>query len=176
MGATPVQTDEVGLTVDALKGLCGLLGAHEAQVDNVIFPFWVLPSKNDLLWLLPEAERTVQIEGRLAWMLRLIDPAAALEARGWPDLSSSRLELEISDPQRVETNRVVVEVTSGRASVTRGGSGRVRIGAGALASWYTGSLRASHASRLGLVQASPADLEGMDAMTADRPVWLPEYF
>ncbi len=163
-------------TPDALKGLCGVLGSHEAQVDEVIFPFWVLPNSNDLLWLLPEAERTVQTEGRLAWMLRLIDPAAALEARGWPATIASLLELEVTDPLRHQTLHIILEVADGRASVTPGGSGRVRLGAGALASWYAGALRASHGARLGLVQASPADLEVMDSMTADRPVWLPEYF
>jgi predicted acetyltransferase len=179
---SPVRGSEIVVaelwvkTIDALKGLCGVLGSHEAQVDEVIFPFWVLPNRNDLLWLLPEAERTVRTEGRLAWMLRLIDPAAALQARGWPAPIASRLELEVTDPPRREAIRIILEVGSGRASVTVGGSGRVRLGAGALASWYAGALRATHGARLGLVQASPADLDVMDSMTADRPVWLSEYF
>jgi hypothetical protein len=52
----------------------------------------------------------------------------------------------------------------------------VRLGVGALAAWYAGAMPATRGARLGLVEGPAADLAAMDALTADRPVWLPDAF
>ena len=111
-----------------------------------------------------------------AWILRLVDPISALEARGWPDLAQARVALEIQDPFADGPQRVVLEVENGHARATPGGTGGVRIGIGALSAWYAGHLRATEAARLGLASGGGADLAALDRLIGDHRVWLPDHF
>lgn len=161
-------------TDNALRGLLGVLGAHETMVDNVVFRH-CLPLHNDLLLLLPEPARVMGIEGRLCWMQRIVDLPRAVAARGWA-AADARVELEIADPVSDEPQRVVLAVSGGDGAIEPGGGGRVRCGIGALSAWFGGALRMRDAARLRLVEAPDGDLEVMDSMLDRRPVWLPDYF
>lgn len=160
-------------TPDALAGLCRLLGSHHSQVEVIDFEATALPFDHDLAWLLDDQH--VTSTGGLAWMLRLVDPVAALEARGWPETIEGRMELEVED-RLLGSRQLVLEVAGGKSQVSEGGSGVVRIPSGTLAAWYAGGLSIARAISLDLVKATFEEAEFLDELTTDRPTWLPDWF
>ncbi len=161
-------------TPDALRGLLGVLGSESTQFAEVRFQMACLPPTPDLLWVLPEFP--LNASHPETWLLRVLDPAGALAARGWPTGAEARVSLELHDPAADRPERLVLEVGAGEAAVTAGGDGRVRVGVGAFSAWYAGGLSATRAAGLGLAEGSPQDLLAMDGLTGDRPVWLSEDF
>lgn len=161
-------------TPGALDGLLALLGSHAAVVPETSFAPAVLPPVHDLLWR-PAAGRLRAAEHE-PWMLKLIDPAAAVAARGWRAGARARVEIEVADPGADGPRRHVLEAHDGEAVLTPGGAGAVTMGAGALAAWYAGALTARRAARLGLATGPPAALEELDGLIHPPPVWLPELF
>jgi predicted acetyltransferase len=162
-------------TAAAATSLGALLGGHSSMVQEVEFYASVLPHRNDFEWLIDSPERDLRSESRLPWMQRLTDSARALEQRGWPAGIDAVLELEISDPFD-GTSCLRLEVSGGRAQARPGGSGAVGLDSATLSSWYSGGLSATSASRLGLLRAQAGEIEVMDALTRDLPVWLGDAF
>jgi predicted acetyltransferase len=160
-------------TSNALNGLAGLLGSDAALSPKIRFGYGVLPSTPDLVWRLPELD--LETSGTNGWMLRVLDPAIAIERAGWPAHVEGRLEIEVAGVGQAPT-RLVAEFAQGRAHVSPGSASRVRMAAGAFAAWYSGALPATRAGMLGVAGGAPADLAFMDALTADRRPWLPDMF
>ena len=148
-------------TPDALRGLLGFLGGLEAQAPEIVFRHGTIRPRNELLYLIPDADKSIVTESRLCWMQRIVDPEGAVRARGWPRRADAQLHLEVSDPVRYEGT---------------GGDGRIRCGIGMLSAWYSSTLRARDAVRLGLLEAVVADVEAMDSLVGDRDAWLPDFF
>lgn len=165
----------IATTPDALRGLLGFLGGLEAQCPEISFRHGALPARAEPLYLLPDAHRHVEVEGFLCWMQRLVDPAAAIARRGWPTGARATVELEVDDPV-TGVERAVLEVSGGEGRLSPGGAGSVRCGIGALAGWYSTTLRARDAVRLGLLEGSPGDVEQLDALIGDRDPWMPDFF
>ncbi|MBW4719080.1 GNAT family N-acetyltransferase [Saccharothrix obliqua] len=84
------------------------------------------------------------------WMLRVVDLAAAVGARGWPTaavIGSAAVDLDVVDehaPWHAGRRRLVVE--GGRVRLEPGGSGAVRVHARALGPWFSG-FQDTHALR-----------------------------
>src|SRR5205823_14165239 len=77
-----VHVDSLWAATPAARlGLLGFLGGHSMQVRTTTLTGGAAAFDHDLLWLLDEQD--VRSEGGLAWMQRIVDPAAALSARGW---------------------------------------------------------------------------------------------
>jgi predicted acetyltransferase len=161
-------------TRNAAAGLLGFLGSHGAMTKDVCFHHAALPSAPDVTFLTDLDGMDGDMFG--TWMLRLVDVAGALEARGWPDHVSCRVALEVDDPFLDAPQRLVLEVQEGVARVTPGGDGGVRTGVGALSAWYSGYLRACDAARQGLLDGGTRELAALDRLTGDRRVWLPDHF
>jgi predicted acetyltransferase len=162
-------------TENALRGLLGFLGGQESQSSSVVFVHSAVVDASPLLWLLPEAHRTLETSAFLCWMQRIVDVGAAMRARGWPARAAGHVEIEVTDPV-TGVERFVLEVESGSATVTPGGSGAIRCGIGALSAWYSSALRAQDAVRLGLVEGEPSAISAMDALIAGGLPWLPDFF
>ncbi len=160
-------------TSDALSGLSGLLGSDAQLSPEVRFDYGVLPGVPDLIWCMPELE--LGTGGTNGWMLRVLDPVAAIEQAGWPAHVKGDLAIEITGVGEASTN-LVAEFSGGRAQVGPGSTSRVRMAAGAFAAWYCGALPATRAAMLGQVGGDPEDLTLMDALTAGRRPWLPDMF
>lgn len=174
-GASRLGVDDFWTaTPDALRGLLGMLGSESSMAEEIVFSDVALPPTPDLLWAVPELP--LRAEAHAPRMLRLVDPVAALEARGWPAAVEARVALEVHDPLVERPERLVLEVGDGRAHAAPGGDGRVRISAGGLAAWYAGGISATRAARLGLAEGSDEELLCLDALTGGRPVWLSEHF
>ena len=162
-------------TLDALRGLLGFLGGQESQSSHVAFVHSAVVDASPLLWLLPEPHRDIEVQGFLCWMQRIVNIEQAMTARGWPARAAGRVELEVTDPV-TGVERVVLEVEGRSARVTPGGSGQVRCGIGALSAWYSSTLRAQDAVRLGLLEGEASAVSAMDGLVAGGLPWMPDFF
>ena len=166
----------IAATPDALRGLLGLLGSNEAQTEEIVFSNSSLRPRSELLFLLPDADKQIIVEGQICWMQRIVNLQAAFRARGWPAHVRGRLDLEVADPVKGAAERCVLEVNNGEARLSAGGSGRVRCGIGMLSSWYSGTLRPHDAVRMSLLDAPAEDIDTMSSLVGDRDAWMPDYF
>ena len=88
------------LFVDAVEAMSGQtvrafwshLGSHASMADKV----YARVGPADAFWWLAR-ERDADVQHRSLWMLRVVDAAAAIAARGFPAAVSLRLPLRIAD-------------------------------------------------------------------------------
>lgn len=167
-----VCTDLVAATPAAARTLLGFLAANGTMHGEATC---LLPPEDPLLQLIPERG----FESRLIerWMLRVLDPAAALERRGWPAAVAGALDFELRDDLFADNEgRWRLEVAGGEAHVARGGSGRLKLDVRQLAQLYTGFQSAAALARVGLLEAPAAELALACALFAGPPPSLPEMF
>jgi predicted acetyltransferase len=119
---------------DAGLALWGMLASWGPQVESILYRG---SAEDPLLWLLPEQE--IGLEAELRWMTRLVDPVAAVLARGFAAEIDAEAQLALADPVLpANEGRYVLRVGKGRGEHARGGRGELRIDAGAFASLFTG--------------------------------------
>jgi predicted acetyltransferase len=140
--------DLLGLTGRATARLLGMLGSWSSVTPTLALR---LPDP-DPVWLLAPVAGAV-VESAQPWMLRLVDAAGAVAARGWPAYLSGSVDLDISDPVcpwNAGRHRLVLDGGEGR--LEPGGSGAVRLDVCGLAVLYAGSATPSLLRRAGLLQ------------------------
>ncbi len=160
-------------TGNALNGLLALLASDGSLSPEIRFGYGVLPDTPDLQWRLPELD--LRVDGTNAWMLRALDPAAAIAQAGWPAHVAGRLTIEVAGVGQGWI-RFAAEFAAGRAQTSATDVADIRMAAGTLAAWYSGALSARQAAMLGQIGGSPEDIALMDRLTADRRPWLPDMF
>ena len=135
-GRSLVLRDMMFTTRRAGQRILGVLADHALQFDAA--RWWGGP-QDPLVHLLPEQQATATPQKD--WMLRILDPAAALQQRGYAPHLHAELHLELEDPVfEANCGRWVVGVEGGRATTRRGGEGRIRLDVGALAGLYSGHM------------------------------------
>lgn len=155
-------TDWSAATPAALRTLLGFLGSHSTVWETLSF---ATEPRDPLLFAL--ADRWYETHCREHWLARVIDPCAALEARGWPASASGTLELELADETLPEAaGRFTLRLEDGRAACEPGGAGRVRLQARALAALATGHQSAESLRLAGLLEADPQDAARATALFA----------
>ncbi len=165
----------VGRDAPTLRALWRVLGSSTSAARTV--EATVAPEDALELWLPERAWRARPVTWR--WMTRLVDPAAAVAARGWPSGAHGVCQLHLSDPSWPELDGPwTLELDGeGGAQLTRGGDGHVAVDVGALASWFTGWASATQLARYGrLTGASPADLRLLDLATTGPTPWVRSFF
>jgi len=166
-----VLSDFVVLTAPAARSLLGFLADHRSTADTVV---WHGGFPEPLF--LEQPEITTKVELREHFMLRIVHAEKALLARGYSP-QNAELELELDDAELPENSgRYRLVVRDGRADVSRGGNGKVRLGARALAVMYSGFLRASDLARSGRVTGDSASIQTLDALFAGPPPALGDFF
>ncbi|WP_436493614.1 GNAT family N-acetyltransferase [Actinokineospora sp. HUAS TT18] len=139
--------DIVARDADAGRALLAALATWSGQVDQICLRRFD-PLIWDLLLSLP-GHHTTAVE---PIMLRIVDFAAAVAARGWPEgLPDFAVDLDIADehaPWNAGKHRLVHE--SGKTRLEAGGDGEVRMTARALAAWYAGAATIADLNRAGL--------------------------
>ncbi len=110
-----------------------------------------------------------------AWMLRVVDARAALEARGYAQAPPERLALRIADPV-LGDQTLTLEVENGRAVVTKGGDPAARVHIRGLAALYTGHLSPQTCAAAGLLEAGPRTLATLQALFAGPAPWTRDFF
>ena len=122
----------------------------------------------------PQAER----DWSFMWMLRVLDPAAALAGRGYPPAASGTVTLNVRDALLPENDGGYrLELSGGQGSVTRVDEPGVQLDCGTLAAIYSGWLSARDAARFGrLTGASASDLATLEAAFAGPLPWMMDIF
>lgn len=158
---------------DAALALFRLLGSWAPQVDRIFFRG---PAEEPLLLLLPEQQ--VETVGEVRWMTRVVDPAAAVAARGFPEGLTAEAQLAIADPVLGKgEEHLVLRVEGGRGSLEPGGTGALRLDVGAFSALFTGWASTATLARAGRLQgADPAGAAALDAAFAGPTPWMPEQF
>ena len=111
---------------------------------------WRTSPTDPLLAQLPEGRFKLHMWG--GWMLRILDVAGALAARGYGPGIDAELHLRVHDDLLAENNGdYVLRVTEGRATAEPGGRGLLELDVRGLASLY-----ASHSTPIDLVMTGQA--------------------
>lgn len=164
----------VAADAEVARALWRVLGSSVAAARTVIAT--VAPEDPLELWLPEHAWQAPPATWR--WMVRLLDPAAAVAGRGWPSHLAGVCHLDVTDSLWPDVGgRWTLELADGDATLTRGGTGQVRLDVGALASWFTGWQSATRLVQAGRLDgADPADLAFLDAATAGPTPWVRDFF
>jgi predicted acetyltransferase len=136
---------------------------------------WVGPLADPIALLVPD--EMVHTEFRYDWMLRILDVAAAFEARGYPDVEAEAV-IALDDPRwPANAGPWRIEVRGGTAKVTPAHDAAPRpIPIGMLSSMYTGFLRIPDAVRIGVLDHDDPSLEGLETMLRGSDPWCPLFF
>ena len=161
------------VTERAGRRLLAFLGDHGGVGRNLS---WRTSPTDPALLLIPEARyRMSQYQ---CWMTRIVEIAAALEARGYPAGLESELVLRVSDNiLTANSGSFALRVADGRGTVERqaGGAG-LDIDIRALAALYTGHRSPQQLEIVGGLSGDPADLAKAEAIFAGPAPWLTEMF
>jgi predicted acetyltransferase len=164
--------DVAALTPAAARRLLSFAGDHATLAESVR---WQTGPTDPLLMLVPEIEYTV--EETEHWMLRVVDVARALEARGYPEGVTAELHLEVRDEVvAANTGRFVLDVAGGVGRVSSGGEGRIRTSIRGLAPLYSGYLTPHALAVAGLVEGDAAELAKASLVLNGPPPWMPDMF
>jgi predicted acetyltransferase len=165
--------DLIGLTPEATRTLLAMLGGWASVAPTVLIrlgaadPAWSLLARGDAK---PETAQP--------WMLRVVDAAGAVAARGWPRHVTGEVDLELIDdvcPWHQGRHRLVLSGGNGR--LEPGGAGTVRLTPRGLAAWYAGAATPQQLRRSGFLTGGDADTdELLRTATAGPAPTLHDYF
>ncbi|MEZ5178438.1 MAG: GNAT family N-acetyltransferase [Acidimicrobiales bacterium] len=159
---------------DSLRALWGVVGSSGSQAPDVE----VIGPAEDPIFLLVGAADPRAVRSEIRWMLRLVDAAGAVAARGWRPGLRGAVDLDVVDDHAPwNAGRWRLEVDDGEARLVPGGTGAVRLGIGALSSWWAGYARARTLASAGLLAcADAAALASFDAVGATSPPILVDFY
>lgn len=157
---------------DAALSLLGLLASWASQVDRILVPG---AAEDPLLLLLPE--QRVEHVGEVRWMTRVVDPVAAVAARGFQEGLDLEAHLLLHDPLLwKEARRFVLRVRGGSGELEPGGRGSLKLDVGAFSSLFTGWAGAATLARVGRLECAGDSPAPLDAAFAGPTPWMPEEF
>lgn len=113
------------------------------------------------------------------WLMRIVDPAVAIGARGYLPGIETAFVIDLDDPLlSANSGRLTVRVEDGRGRVEpdTGGLPVLRMTIGALAPLYTGFLTAFELAKLGLVEGEPEALARASLAFAGPAPWTSDKF
>jgi predicted acetyltransferase len=172
-------TDVCVLTPGAGRRILGLLAGYRSVIENMI---WNGGPLDPLVYLLGEqltagARNKVKVNRALDWVLRIVDVAGALMARGYPYGLSAELHLDVRDDVLpANAGRWVLVVSDGRGEVRPGGEGRIQLHVRDLAAIYTGFMSPQECAYLGTIAGAEEDLALAGAVFAGPRPWIADMF
>lgn len=170
-----VQVSEViADDAEVARGLWRVVGSSGSQAPDVE----LIGPAEDPVFLLLGAADPVAVRTEIRWMLRLVDAAGAVAARGWPLGRVGRVDLEIRDEHAPwNAGRWVLEIADGEGRLTRGGVGTVGCTIAALSSWWAGYASARRLAEAGGIDTSdPRALALLDGLGASAPPVLTDFY
>ncbi len=171
--------DVVVHTPAAGRRFLRLLAEYRSMVEMAV---WVGGSLDPLVQLLAEnltagSKQRVGIRSSYDWMLRIVDVAAALSARGYPQGLTAQFQLAITDSiLPANTGHYILTLQDGQAVVAQGGNGAIQIGIRELAALYTGFYTPYELRAIGQIHGSDADLALLGAAFSGPRPWMPDIF
>jgi predicted acetyltransferase len=152
-----------------------VIASHSSTTDDV--SGWTSP--HDPFWWLTR-ERDATVTYRSMWMLRVVDAAAAIAARGFPPAVSASAPLEIQDQARpANSGHWQLTVADGKGTLAPNGGapspGPLTLGPRGVAALYAGTPVAT--LRLaGLASGGTPDADAaLDAAFAATPYMVDDF-
>ncbi|RJO79349.1 GNAT family N-acetyltransferase [Nocardia panacis] len=175
-GSVAVVHEFWAADTSAAHAMLAFLGSHHSRCDTVVFRRGVLPHHRLLLHGLHRYR--VDLTCAPPWMLRLLDPVAAVSQRGWPHNHELDVVLALPDHPHQQGDRYRLEVAGGTAVLTpTEDPAHLCLDARQMAIWYAGGYRSVTTARFdGLHTDDPPLLAAVLAITADHEPWLPDLF
>jgi predicted acetyltransferase len=156
----------------ATRALWTFLTGHSGTVSHV--RTWGGATDTRLFDLPHRGQRILTVE---PWMVRIIDLPGALMARGYPDRVAAELHLDYRDDILPDNSgRWLVRIADGRATVERGGDGRIVLTSRGLAPVYTGYLPAASVADPAVLSGTAEDLASMTTVFAGPTPWMADSF
>jgi predicted acetyltransferase len=167
-----VLTDAVALNRRAVRRILGYAADHRTLAQSIV---WHGGPDDPLVGALPEAAYEMTLAHQ--WMTRIVDVERALGTRGYPEELSLELDFEVSDDLLPENSgRWRLSLERGRAEVTRGGSGSLRVGIAGLAPLFSGFSSPRSLRRAGMLEADERTLSRAAATFAGPAPAMSEMF
>ncbi|MBN2446101.1 MAG: GNAT family N-acetyltransferase [Phycisphaerae bacterium] len=136
---------------------------------------WRTNSTDTLLMTLTEGDYTLQHVG--SWMLRIVDVAKALEARGYPPGMQAEVHFNVHDDLLPANNgKFVLEVGDAVGHVKSGGRGTFELDIRGLATLYSGYMTPDTIAAIKLGTAPEAELAQAGAVFAGPRPWMRDAF
>ncbi len=172
-GAAVSLADLLAVTADGYRALLALLGSFSAVTPTVRFR---TAGTDPVHWFIPGGGwRVVDVR---QYLLRVVDLAAAVAARGWPAGVSGSVEITVEDPVcpwNTGHHRLVLSGGDGRLET--GNAGGVRVSPQGLAVLIAGAVPTATLRRAGMLAGgSPRDDALLDAATAGPIPAILDYF
>jgi predicted acetyltransferase len=166
--------DLVGATPGAMARLLRFLSDHRTTADNAI---WYGGAADARLFAFPE--RSFKIEVQTHWMLRLVDVASALLARGYPEVTAE-LDLFVEDdvlPANNARYRLRLRDGTPELDVAASGDGAAaRLDVRALTALYSGVVTPAELVRAGMLSADARTLAALGRTFAGGAPAMADYF
>jgi GNAT superfamily N-acetyltransferase len=161
-----------GICEQTLRAFWSQLGSHSSTAEKV----YATVGPADAFWWLTR-ERDADVRRRSMWMLRVVDAAAAIAARGFPAAVSLTVPLHITDDARpANSGRWELTVAGGKGALVPAGSGGgVPLGhVGRVPLGHGGGVPLGHAGHVPLGHGGGVPLavgaRGLAALYAGTPV------
>ncbi len=166
-------TDLVALNAQAGRRLWTFLASHGSMAQKVA---WYSGPNDPLISLLPELA-TLKLELSLYWSLRIVNPKAALEARGYPEGLTAEVHFRLDDPSLpANSGDFVLTVADGRGQVREGGKGEVKLSCLGLAALYSSFLAPRGLRDAGMLEGPEQELTRATAVFAGSVPWMRDMF
>lgn len=167
-------SEVVADTADQQRALWRVVGSSGSQAPDVHVTG---PAEDPLFLVLGGADAT-SVQTEIRWMLRLIDVAGAVAARGWNPTVSGQVHLQIADRHaRWNDGRWVLEVDGGAARLVPGGAGTVAVGIGGLSAWWAGYASARRLEQTGhFASTDHRAIAVLDGLGAAAPPALVDFY
>ncbi|MFN8549563.1 MAG: GNAT family N-acetyltransferase [Candidatus Eisenbacteria bacterium] len=167
--------DFVATTEAALRSLWTFLYGFRSQAGRVA---WSGPVNDPFQTILVEQHGEGSVIRSERWMIRVLDVAAALSARGYSSDLNLALELRVEDDLLPENSGGYrLEVSAGRAKVERVEEPRgLRMHVRGLAPLYSGLFGARQLASLGWVEGEGTALDVAERLFAGSEPWMSEGF
>jgi predicted acetyltransferase len=165
-------SDVVVRTERAARRLLSYFADHRSMTGQVRL---FRPPNDPILALLREQSCRIALD--IKWMLRIVDVAKALTARGYAPDVTAELHFSVRD-ELVKSNqgRHVLRIRDGRGEIESGGEGRLDIDIRGLAMLYSGFCSATRLLTTDLLRGDPADARAADPAFAGPMPWMTEVF
>jgi predicted acetyltransferase len=159
--STIMVTHALAASAETTRALWGIVASHASQARTV--RAWISPD-DPIAWLTSDPDVGLHRE---PWMLRLVDAAAAISARGFPAAAEANVALRVDDAALPANSGLwQLQVSSGQGALTpletspaaRPSAGPVRLGARGLAALY-GGVPVATLRRAGLASGGSPDAD-----------------
>lgn len=170
-------TDLCAPTPGAALTAMALAAGYRSQVEEI---GWIGGADDPIVLLAPDrAVRSVRWQ---RWMLRVVDIAAAVAARGWPEDAGIDIDLDIDDPVLpANAGRWRLSSRNGHAQAVRlddpsSGSLSIRLGIDAFAMLYAGYAAPARMAALGLIEGDAGSIAAATRLFAGPRPWSPDFY